>query len=1009
MIALNYMKLLLFTYLLVCAIGLVAQSPPQLVRDIEAGSANSVEYEQGVAFRGRFFFPAHSNQQGTELWESDGTQLGTKLVRDLTPGAESSNPSDLIVVGNLLYFIASTPGTGQELFVTNGTRSGTRIVKDLLPGPESGIVNHGLRSFGQINNILLFAAQDIANNTELWRTDGTLGGTYKILDIEPEAIHSSGSFPRDFASNAAMVYFTAEDGVTNRQLYRSDGTTEGTLRVTEFTNTFNGLFMVGRGFLNEDFYFGAYGGENSYDLFKLKPTQTRPERIIDFVHQGMNVPTRDGNLNRFATLNGKLIFAANAFGEGADLWTSDGSTAGSRMFYDCEPPTTLPNTPENFTVVDKTLYFKHSTSATGRELWKTDGTSAGTQLVADLKAGRFHAFERTSYIYGHEGKVYFGANGDGSEGNEDSGIEAYYSNGLTTGTSLLEDLHNGIESSSPSGFTSVGNQLFFYADNGTNGREVFVTENREPLTATLQSSTDISCFGENDGAAVISIAGGTTEVNGTNGNRQFNNLPPGDTIIVISDTEGNSVSVPVNIQEPEQVVLNTLAHSAEISDTSSLILLVEGGTPPYTYQWADTTSTDSIRTELRPGTYVVTVTDTRGCLVTGSYLVTATRPPFSVVATATTPVACFGESTGTVTIDVNGGATNENGTNGLRTITGLSMGDTTLVINDGDTTSTIIQVSIGGPSLPVIVEDTFQGWDIPDTSTISVVVRGGTPPYTITWNGVEHQDSIFTDLSPGSYTLIVTDANGCSTSTSYSVVRTELPLEIRVVSITPTSCHDKPDGTAFLEVSGGTTDLDGTDGPRARINLSKGVNSYSFTDMGGNTVMTEFFVDGPPPLVLDALIPVDAPYDMGSISLLVSGGTYPYRYEWGDSVESDSSRVDLATNQYHVTVTDGNDCITNGEFLVETLGKPNAVASFADADIELWPTIVYQVLRIEAPTRIAALEIFGTDGGRFLSLQHLNTRSLRLSPRQIDLPAGAYVVRLTMPDGQVSIGKFIKR
>jgi ELWxxDGT repeat protein len=188
-----------------------------LVKDIRPGlEASHPGYVAGkrlVALGGGLvLFSANDGVSGDELWRSDGTEAGTVLVRDISPGPGHSDPLWLTLVDGKAYFSADDGVHGRELWVTDGTEAGTRLVKDLFPG-ESSSSPHRFFAEGPV---LAFTASDGSHGAEPWRSDGTEMGTRILQDIAPGAASSD---PRLFQPAGTKLYFAADDGVTGLELW----------------------------------------------------------------------------------------------------------------------------------------------------------------------------------------------------------------------------------------------------------------------------------------------------------------------------------------------------------------------------------------------------------------------------------------------------------------------------------------------------------------------------------------------------------------------------------------------------------------------------------------------------------------------------------------------------------------------------------------------------------------------------------------------------------------------
>ena len=194
-----------------------------LVRDIMPGPAAS--FPSGfVAMNGIAYFGA-ADSLGFELWKSDGTEAGTTMVKDIRPGESSGlvASESMRAIGNTLYFVAGEPGTGLELWKTDGTEAGTVLVRDLEAG--SGSSNPSVLT--PMNGALYFLTTE-TTELGLWKTDGTEAGTTRVTGI--------GSFETTpLVAIGSSLYFRAFRSSTGTELYKTNGLVGGTLLVKDVT------------------------------------------------------------------------------------------------------------------------------------------------------------------------------------------------------------------------------------------------------------------------------------------------------------------------------------------------------------------------------------------------------------------------------------------------------------------------------------------------------------------------------------------------------------------------------------------------------------------------------------------------------------------------------------------------------------------------------------------------------------------------------------------------------
>jgi trimeric autotransporter adhesin len=445
----------------------------ELVKDIIPGS-NASFVENLTAVNNTLFFTVDDGTGiGTELYKSDGTSQGTVPVKDINTTSQfnggSSNPESLTNVNGTLFFTADNVTNGRELWKSDGTTDGTTLVINLTPETDevgSGSNSSNLSGFVDVNGILFFIDTNVVtpslyksdgtttgttflrefrfvellinlNGTlllsadgELWKSDGTPEGTTLVKDINTTSTFS-GSSPRNFFTTAnGTLFFTADDGVTGRELWKSNGTPEGTVLVKDIN------------------------------------------------------PIDDSGISNEITIGDILYFTADDNQNGVELWRSDGTTEGTFLVKNIAPGLDSADfTDTKFIDVNGTLFFTVNDRVNGLELWKSDGTDAGTTLVKDLTPG----LDSTTFgeFVNVNGTLFF---------TTDAGIngtELWQSNGTAEGTVQAADINLGSNGSNPNSLTNVNGTLFFKANNGTNGEELykFTTASSTPPGSNPPGST----------------------------------------------------------------------------------------------------------------------------------------------------------------------------------------------------------------------------------------------------------------------------------------------------------------------------------------------------------------------------------------------------------------------------------------------------------------------------------------------------------------------------------------
>jgi ELWxxDGT repeat protein len=356
----------------------------RLVKNIGPGRRSSHPYGM-TNVDGKLFFTADDGVRGRELWTSDGTRAGTVLVRDIAPEEADYYPdaSRLTAVGDTLFFTADDGVHGQELWRSDGTRSGTVMVKDVVPaGSETGY-RYEPSDLTAVGDTLFFTADDGVHGQELWRSDGTRAGTVMVEDIRRGTYNSEISFP---AAVRDTLFFAARDGTRGEELWRSDGTQAGTRLVKDIVPDDR---SPGPSYMAEAggaLFFVAPGDER-YGLWTSDGTEAGTVLIEQFDDMGDYGPS-------LTEVGSSLFFTAGDGIHGEELWRSDGTERGTVMVKDINPdPTDTPHYsygPLSLTASAGRIFFSVEDGIHGRELWTSDGTEAGTVMVEDInQGGRF--------------------------------------------------------------------------------------------------------------------------------------------------------------------------------------------------------------------------------------------------------------------------------------------------------------------------------------------------------------------------------------------------------------------------------------------------------------------------------------------------------------------------------------------------------------------------------------------------------------------------------------------
>ena len=957
-----------------------------MIKDIVAGISSSFPTDL-TTVGNKVYFIADDGVTGKEIWRTDGTNTGTELTTDIVAGPGHPQASDLHAVGNYLFFVADNGTNGIELFrsdanavpalseiveifpdtfgstpsefiMLNGdlifnANSGVEgyeiwkasasdgsvtMIKDIFPGFGSSSPN----MLAVLNNELIFKARGELIGFEVWKTDGTEAGTVLLGDLntDPSTNLSNSDATRPVIKDN-VLYFTATDYINGFQIWRTDGSTSSTQRLTSiphdtiFNNTHKPYFInnIGNEVINFVGLSGPYGEELwgfDVDPVSISGIQT-------------NSP-----LNCNGDTNGTI-----------DVTVSGGVGDPSCFNYSWNVPGL---TGLNLTGLAAGSYTLTVTDCVGFETITTI-----TIEQPDLVSGTTQQTSEVSCAGGNDGQASVSGAGGTSPYNYQ------WQNGQTGPTVAL---------------LSAGTHSVTITDNqGCTGVETVVITEPTPVTVTANAGPSI-CFGANDGQATVNPGGGNPGYsylwdNAENG-ATATMLTGGNHSVTVTDLNGCTATTTVFITEFSQVdiTFNTSDVSCINGSNGSATAIPSGGSGSgYTFLWSDA-STNATINNLGAGEYCVTVTDDNSC--TSSACTTILTPIIST--SVINNVSCFGGADGSATVNIinansiytylwdNGEVT--------ATATMLNAGMHNVTITDGLACSSIQNLIITEAPEFVFVDSLsaspscFEAAD----GLVTYNFSGGTAPYSYTWStGAMTSTGTLTGLSGGAtYCATITDANNCVTYNFCSTLEEPEEIVPSLSGVADATCFDICNGTAIASVSSGlpTTvyiytwssgeESGGTTSTAS--NLCAGINTVTIFD-GFCSVVDTFMIDQPSAIVPEIAI-VDATCfgdTDGSVSVMASGGAPAYSYSFSDG---DSG---LSAGTYTVTVTDDNSCQVVESF---TVGEPDSI------------TLTYM---IQTPSCIGDSDGIVTpvpSGGN-------GGYSFEYSAGPTDLSAGTYMITVT--------------
>jgi hypothetical protein len=472
------------------------------------------------------------------------------------------------------------------------------------------------------------------------------------------------------------------------------------------------------------------------------------------------------------------------------------------------------------------------------------------------------------------------------------------------------------------------------ADTGYGANLTFTTN--AALSATT-SQTNVSCNGGSNGTASVTASGGfapysySWSPSGGTG-ATASGLVAGDYTCTITDSELTQITKNFTVTQPTAINTSSGSQtnvSCNGGTNGSASVSPSGGTPGYTYSWSPSGGTAATATGLAAGSYTVTVTDANGCTATRNY--TITQPSsINTASGSQTNVSCNGGTNGSASVSPSGGTPGysyswspSGGT--AATATGLAAGSYTVTVTDANGCTATRNYTITQPSSinTASGSQTNVSCNGGTNGSASVSPSGGTPGYTYSWSPSGGTAATATGLAAGSYTVTVTDANGCTATRNYTITQ---PSSINTASGSQTnvSCNGGTNGSASVSPSGGTPGYTYSWSPSGgtaatATGLAAGSYTVTVTDANGCTATRNYIITQPSSINTASGFQTNVSCNggsNGSASVFPTGGTPGYTYSWSPSGGTAATATGLVAGSYTVTVTDANGCMATRNFTI---------------------------------------------------------------------------------------------
>lgn len=473
-------KQLLILLTLSAVLNLTYGQKAELLADINQGEKSSIVGGRAnniITFKDFLIFSAFSNTHGVEPWIFNGDT--TFMIKDINPGLQSSDAQNYFLLNNKVVFTAYSKDFGAEWWETDGTPEGTKMIIDIFEGTGDGVflLNSNFIAYHQVENSIYFAGQNKEQNYELWKTDGTSEGTILVKNIAPDnEDFNLPSFPVNFVTFKNEVYFRAAN-----KLWKTDGTDNGTQLI--FDIAFQEIAVLNDYMLlisDYDLWVSDGTDAGTYLLKESESLFGRDDKTIITLDDIALLPIRDPEY-------------------GIEIWKTNGTKEGTTLVKDLWKGTEGYE-PCSKVLLNNKMYYIGNDGILGAALYRSDGTPEGTELVKDIKENSvISPFGNIEPLYSDGEVVYMSAASVGSR------QELWISDGTNEGTKKI--IFNQPEISNPNDFHKFKNKLFVFAFGENIGFEPYLIDlNTSTSTQEQAEDNKISIF-PNPSNGIINIQG----------------------------------------------------------------------------------------------------------------------------------------------------------------------------------------------------------------------------------------------------------------------------------------------------------------------------------------------------------------------------------------------------------------------------------------------------------------------------------------------------------------------
>jgi hypothetical protein len=560
-----------------------------------------------------------------------------------------------------------------------------------------------------------------------------------------------------------------------------------------------------------------------------------------------------------------------------------------------------------------------------------------------------------------------------------------------------------------------------------------------PVTASASTVSNVSCFNGSNGSATVTPNGGTPpysyswNTNPVQTTQTATGLIAGVYTVTVTDSKGSLATANVTVTQPNaitNVIASTITNVGCFGGNNGSITVTNptGGTPPYAYQWnTNPLQVTQTASNLVAGTYVVTVTDSKGCIATSTAIVTQPAQPLSnVIGQTVQHVKCNGTATGIVTVTNPVGGTppytyrwNTTPIQTSQVATNVPAGLYSITVTDLNGCTANSFATVTEPTkitnVQASVLKNVQCYGEKNGSASVSDPRGGTPPYTYQWNTTPLQNTqIASNLKAGEYIVTISDAMGCQAQSLITITQPNAPLSTVNAKVEKQiSCFGENDGSVSIPTpTGGTPPYSVIWNGNSSLNtfVLTGLKSGTYTaivkDANGCTVSSEASIVEPAQVIVTS--PIDTTVVIQTKAEMVAATNQPAsKYQWQSNTGTGYQNLENVF-QYsgvktpkltidNVTLANHNQpfrCIieTNGCYDTTAIAVLKVRTNVSVDEKDDFPLIVYPNPTSESDELLVQCR---SDQSQVISIEMIDVMGISRTFSNIDIHGGIYPINIS--------------